>query len=41
MTETEFTMRFETPMIDLLFKPYTYKLIFKPGEQKLVIVKDN
>ncbi|GAA5801042.1 hypothetical protein HPULCUR_006484 [Helicostylum pulchrum] len=40
ITENEFTTRFVIPVIDLILKPYKSKLVFKPGEQKLVLVKD-
>lgn len=40
MTEAEFTTRFVTPLIDLILKPYKSNLIFKPGEQNLIIVKE-
>ncbi|KAL9542678.1 hypothetical protein PS6_009680 [Mucor atramentarius] len=40
MTEAEFVARFATPLIDLTLKSCKTKLIFKPGEQKLLLVKD-
>ncbi|EIE76547.1 hypothetical protein G6F46_012205 [Rhizopus delemar] len=40
MTESEFITRFVTPLIDLMLKPYRPLLIFKPGEQKLLMVKE-
>ncbi|KAG0168235.1 hypothetical protein DFQ28_005203 [Apophysomyces sp. BC1034] len=40
MTEAEYTARFITPLIDLTLKPCSTKVIFKPGEQKLLFVKD-
>lgn len=40
MTEAEFTTRFITPLIDLILKPYGTDMIFEPGDQKLLLVKD-
>ncbi|KAI8639510.1 hypothetical protein BD408DRAFT_477119 [Parasitella parasitica] len=40
MTEAEFVARFTTPLMDLIMKPCSTKMTFKPGEQKLQIVKD-
>ncbi|KAG0941720.1 hypothetical protein G6F57_006079 [Rhizopus arrhizus] len=40
MTESEFITRFVTPLIDLMLKPYRPLLTFKPGEQKLLMVKE-
>jgi hypothetical protein len=40
MTEAEYTARFITPLIDLTLKPFSTKMIFKPGEQNLLLVKD-
>lgn len=40
MTEAEFVVRFTTPLMDLILKPCSTKMTFKPGEQKLQIVKD-
>ncbi|EPB85330.1 hypothetical protein HMPREF1544_07871 [Mucor circinelloides 1006PhL] len=39
MTEAEFVARFATPLIDLTLKSCNTKLTFKPGEQKLLLVK--
>lgn len=39
-TEPEFMIRFVTPMMDLMLKQSKTGLIFKPGEQKLQLVKD-
>ncbi|KAI8373917.1 hypothetical protein BD560DRAFT_466484 [Blakeslea trispora] len=33
MTETEIVARFTTPLIDLILKPCSTKMTFKPGEQ--------
>ncbi|KAG1470185.1 hypothetical protein G6F56_002829 [Rhizopus delemar] len=40
MTESEFITKFVTPLIDLMLKPYRPLLTFKPGEQKLLMVKE-
>ncbi|KAG2212365.1 hypothetical protein INT47_001726 [Mucor saturninus] len=40
MTESEFVTRFTTPLMDLILKRCSTKMIFKPGDQKLQIVKD-
>ncbi|CAO3685274.1 unnamed protein product [Rhizopus stolonifer] len=40
MTEAEYTARFTTPLIELTLKPCSTKMIFKPGEQKLLLVKN-
>lgn len=40
MTEAEYTARFITPLIDLILKPCSTKMTFKPGEQKLLLVKN-
>ncbi|KAG2221129.1 hypothetical protein INT45_004438 [Circinella minor] len=39
-TEAEFVARFITPFIDLTLKSYDTDMIFKPGEQKLLLMKD-
>ncbi|KAF1800368.1 hypothetical protein FB192DRAFT_1428727 [Mucor lusitanicus] len=40
MTEAEFTARLITPLIDLVLKPCHTTMNFKPGQQKLQLVKD-
>ncbi|GAA5807790.1 hypothetical protein MFLAVUS_001169 [Mucor flavus] len=40
MSEAEFMTRFITPLINLTLKPYGTDMIFKPGEQKLLLAKD-
>ncbi|KAI8875456.1 hypothetical protein K501DRAFT_280348 [Backusella circina FSU 941] len=40
MREAEYIARFTTPLIDLILKPCSTKMTFKPGEQKLHLVKD-
>lgn len=40
MTESEYATKFFTPLIDLMLKAYRPFLIFKPGEQKLIAVKE-
>ncbi|KAG2236287.1 hypothetical protein INT48_001350 [Thamnidium elegans] len=40
MTEGGYTTGFITPLIDLTLKPCNIKVVFKPGEQKLLLGKE-